>query len=106
MLKVFPSLSAAKITHSWSGNVCFSYDRMTHIGQLACGSYYSTCYNGNGISMATYMGHRVAEMMLGVPGSDRGIANTNFPGIPLYSGRPWFLPIVGSWYKLCDGIGI
>ena len=102
MTHTFPSLKDAKITHSWLGNVCFSYDFVTHVGRMEDGVYYSSCYNGNGVSMATYMGHRAAEMLLGVPGHDRGVVNTHFPRILFYNGNPWFLPLVGNWYRFLD----
>ena len=28
----------------------------------------------------------------------------DFPDHPLYSGNPWFLPLVGTWYRLRDKI--
>lgn len=102
MLHTFPSLKGARITHSWLGNVCFAYDFVTHLGRLDDGVYYSSCYNGNGVSMATYMGHRAAEMVMSVPGHDRGVVNTHFPRLWFYDGHPWFLPIVGNWYRLLD----
>lgn len=102
MLHTFPSLKDARITHSWLGNVCFAYDFVTHLGRMEDGVHYSSCYNGNGVSMATYMGHRAAEMMMGVPGHDRGVVNTHFPRLWFYNGNPWFLPMIGNWYRFLD----
>jgi len=102
MEHTFPSLKGVGITHSWFGNVCFAYDFVSHVGRLKEGVYYSSCCNGNGISMATYLGHRTAEMMLGVLGHDRGVVNTHFPRLYFYDGHPWFLPMVGSWYRFLD----
>ncbi|WP_151718433.1 NAD(P)/FAD-dependent oxidoreductase [Gemmobacter serpentinus] len=102
MAHTFPSLARAEISHSWLGNVSFAMDFCTHLGRMPDGAFYSSCYNGNGISMATYMGHRIAEAMLGRSGHDRGVMNTRFPALPAYDGRPWFLPMVGSWYRFQD----
>lgn len=102
MAHTFPSLAGAEISHAWLGNVSFAMDFCTHLGRMPNGAYYSSCYNGNGISMATYMGHRIAEAMLGRPGHDRGVMHTRFPALPAYDGRPWFLPLVGSWYRFQD----
>ena len=102
MLHTFPSLDKAKITHSWFGNVCFAYDFCSHAGQMEDGIHYTSCCNGGGISMMTYLGHRSAEMMLDVPGHDRGIVNSTFPRIYFYNGHPWFLPMVGSYYRFLD----
>ncbi len=102
MTHTFPSLKDAKITHSWFGNVCFAYDFVSHVGRMDDGIYYSSCCNGNGISMATYLGHRSALMMLNRPGHDTGVVNTKFPRLYFYDGHPWFLPIVGTWYRFLD----
>lgn len=102
MIHTFPSLKDAAITHSWFGNVCFAYDFVSHVGRMDDGIYYSSCCNGNGISMATYLGHRSAQMILDTPGHDTGVVNTKFPRLYFYDGHPWFLPMVGSWYRFLD----
>jgi glycine/D-amino acid oxidase-like deaminating enzyme len=102
MLHTFPSLEKAQISHSWFGNVCFAYDFCSHVGRMQDGIHYISCCNGGGISMMTYLGHRCAEMMLGVPGHDRGIVNSHFPRLYFYNGHPWFLPMVGSYYRFLD----
>lgn len=102
MLHTFPSLEKARISHSWFGNVCFAYDFCSHVGRMEDGIHYVSCCNGGGISMMTYLGHRSAEMMLNVPGHDRGIVNSHFPRIYFYNGHPWFLPMVGSYYRFLD----
>lgn len=102
MLEVFPGLKDVAITHSWSGYVAFSGDFLPHFGQFN-GIYYAAPYNGSGVAMSTYMGHRLALSLLGIsePGSSLdGIAhNKPFPG---YAGNPWFLPVVGQYYKMRD----
>ncbi|WP_438755129.1 NAD(P)/FAD-dependent oxidoreductase [Pararhizobium sp. O133] len=102
MLHTFPSLERAKITHSWFGNVCFAYDFCSHVGRMPDGTYYTSCCNGGGISMMTYLGHRSAEMLLGMPGHDRGVVNSHFPRLYFYNGHPWFLPMVGTYYRFLD----
>lgn len=102
MEQTFPELKGVTVSHSWSGNVSFAYDFTSHVGQMPDGLHYSSCYNGNGISMATYMGHRAAELILGHEGADRGIVNTHFPQLYFYNGHPWFLPVVGGWYRFQD----
>lgn len=102
MLHTFPSLENARITHSWFGNVCFAYDFCSHVGKMPDGTYYTSCCNGGGISMMTYLGHRSAEMLLGLPGHDRGVVNTHFPRLYFYNGHPWFLPMVGTYYRFLD----
>ena len=102
MLHTFPSLERAAISHSWFGNVCFAYDFCSHAGRMEDGVHYISCCNGGGISMMTYLGHRSAEMMLELPGHDRGIVNSHFPRLYFYNGHPWFLPVVGTFYRALD----
>lgn len=102
MLHTFPSLETAKITHSWFGNVCFAYDFCSHVGTLPDGAHYISCCNGGGISMMTWLGHRAAQMLMDLPDHDRGVVNTHFPKLLMYNGHPWFLPMVGSYYRLLD----
>lgn len=102
MAHTFPSMAKADITHSWLGNVAFALDFATHAGRTPQGEFYSSCYNGNGVSMASYMGHRIAEAMLGRADAGRGVMDTPFPRLYGYNGNPWFLPIVGNWYRFLD----
>lgn len=102
MESTFPETSGVGISHGWHGNVCFAYDFCSHGGRMADGIYYVSCCNGGGISNQTWLGNRIAEHMLGREGSDRGVIGSHFPRIPLYNGNPWFLPMVGGWYRLLD----
>lgn len=102
MVDVFPGLADVEVTHSWSGYVAFSGDFLPHFGQFN-GIYYAAPYNGSGVAMSTYMGHRLALRLLGMsePGDsmDAIAHHKPFPG---YGGNPWFLPIVGQYYKMRD----
>lgn len=102
MEHTFPETRGVKLSHGWLGNVCFAYDFCSHGGRMEDGIYYLSCCNGGGISNQTYLGHRVAEYMLGVPNSDRGTIGSHFPRIYFYNGNPWFLPLVGTWYRFQD----
>jgi glycine/D-amino acid oxidase-like deaminating enzyme len=102
MVEVFPALRNVEIEYAWSGNVAFTRDQLPHAGQMN-GIRYSMGCCGHGVGMSTYLGHVMAESMLGRP--DRNpFGGLPFPAIPLYSGRPWFLPLAGAWYKLRDWI--
>lgn len=100
MLDVFPELAANRVEYAWSGNVCFTRDLLPRAGCLD-GLYYAMGYGGHGVAMATYLGDVVADSILGKP--DRNpFRDLPFPAIPLYDGQPWFLPLVGMWYKVAD----
>jgi glycine/D-amino acid oxidase-like deaminating enzyme len=100
MIAVFPELSGVSIEFAWGGNVAFTRDELPHAGRLD-GSYYAGGYCGHGIAMATYLGELVARRIAGEP-IDSPFMDDHFPAIPFYNGRPWFLPIVGLYYRLRD----
>ena len=100
MRSVFPQLAAVPVEYSWSGNVGFTFDQLPHAGRLD-GVYYALGYCGHGVAQASYLGARVAEAIAGrddlAPFSE-----IPFPAIPFYRGRPWFLPLVGEYFRWVD----
>lgn len=103
MTGVWPELAETKITHSWTGNVAFTFDMVPHMG-VHDGVHYALGCQGSGVAMASYLGHQVALKILGQTNRPVAFDGLPFPTRPFYSGNPWFLPIVGSWYRLSDTI--
>lgn len=99
MTGVFPQLAGVRVEYVWGGTVDFSFDRMIHAGQMD-GVFYSAGYCGHGVQMATYMGRCMAEVMDGHP--EANPFDSPFPPIPLYDGRPWFMPLIGAYYRMLD----
>jgi glycine/D-amino acid oxidase-like deaminating enzyme len=98
--RVFPQVAGIAIDYAWGGSVAFTRDQMPRAGMLD-GTYYAGGYCGHGIAMATYLGEQIARRMAGEPIQDP-LFDDQFPAIPLYSGNPWFLPLVGAYYKVRD----
>ncbi|MGH7084667.1 MAG: NAD(P)/FAD-dependent oxidoreductase, partial [Acetobacteraceae bacterium] len=90
-----------RITHAWTGNVAFTFDALPHMG-TANGMHYCLGCNGSGIAMMTYLGSETARKI--ASGANRGsaFAQEQFPDFPLYRGNPWFLPLIGAWFRLRD----
>ncbi|MBI1776374.1 MAG: FAD-binding oxidoreductase [Proteobacteria bacterium] len=103
MLGVFPQLAGTRISHAWNGNVAFTFDMLPHMG-IAEGMHYCMGCNGSGVVMNTHLGHQVALKILGTSNQASAFDGLKFPSNLLYRGRPWFLPLVGSWYRLRDRI--
>jgi glycine/D-amino acid oxidase-like deaminating enzyme len=101
MVQTFPELAGVRITHAWTGNVAFTFDGLPHIG-VQDGVHYAAGCQGSGVAMATWLGHNVALKMAGAANERFALDGLPFPTMPTYDGRPWFLPIVGSWYRLRD----
>jgi glycine/D-amino acid oxidase-like deaminating enzyme len=100
MVHVFPQLAGVDIEYAWSGNVAFTRDEMPRAGRLD-GLYYAGGYCGHGIAMATYLGDQIARRLAGEP-IVNPLFDDRFAAIPLYSGTPWFLPLVGAYYQVKD----
>jgi hypothetical protein len=80
--------------------VGFTFDRMPHVGRIG-GVSYAMGYCGTGVAMSTYLGTRVADWLGGA--APPALQRLRFPLVPApYEGRPWFLPVVGEWYRLQD----
>jgi glycine/D-amino acid oxidase-like deaminating enzyme len=103
MTAVFPSLREARITRAWTGNVAFTFDRVPHIGEHD-GIHYAGGCQGSGVAMASWLGHQVALKIAGAANAPFALDGLRFPTMPLYAGKPWFLPAVGTFYRLRDRI--
>jgi glycine/D-amino acid oxidase-like deaminating enzyme len=101
VIGVFPELSDVKVTHAWRGFVAFSRDMLPHLGRHD-GLHYALGYNGSGVAMAPYLGHKIALQVLGRPEGRSPFDATPFPTIPFYTGRPWFLPALELAYRWRD----
>ena len=100
LVKIFPELAAKAIEYAWGGNVAFTRDQMPRAGKLD-GMYFAGGYCGHGIAMATYLGELVARRMAGEP-IEHPLFDDLFAPIPFYNGRPWFLPLIGAYYRFRD----
>lgn len=103
MAYFFPELADVRIDYCWGGMVDMTSDRLPRAGEKD-GVFYSMGYSGHGTHMATYMGGVMAEVLDG-----RADLNPwrdfDWPAIPGYFGKPWFLPFVGAYYKYKDMVG-
>ena len=100
MSSIFPELARTPVEYAWSGHVAFTRDQMPHAGRLD-DMFYAGGYCGHGIAMATYLGGLIARRIAGEP-LESPFFDDHFAAIPLYYGRPWFLPAVGLYYRLLD----
>jgi glycine/D-amino acid oxidase-like deaminating enzyme len=104
MIDVYPQLRDTKVEYVWGGTLDFCFDIMPHAGQID-GIYFALGYAGHGVAMATYQGQKMAEWIAeGKTGNP--FAEIPFPGAPLglYTGKPWFLPFAGAYYKMLDWV--
>jgi glycine/D-amino acid oxidase-like deaminating enzyme len=100
LVKVFPELAGTRVEYAWSGAVAFTRDQMPRAGRLN-GLWFAGGYAGHGIALATHLGSLVARRIAGEP-IEHPLFDDRWAPIPLYRGRPWFLPLAGAYYTLLD----
>ncbi len=101
MCEVWPQLAPFRISHGWKGYVGFTFDFLPHMGDQD-GIHYAAGCQGSGVTTMTYLGHQIALKILGRQDRPCGFDGARFPTLPTYTGRPWFLPAVGGYYRLRD----
>lgn len=101
MVRIFPELASSRISHSWNGTVAYSFDELAHTGTHD-GVHYALGYCGSGVSMASYLGMRVGQRVLGKAEGATAFDDLPFPTRPFYRGRPWFLPAIVAGYRWLD----
>jgi glycine/D-amino acid oxidase-like deaminating enzyme len=97
---MFPMLASARIDYCWGGLVDMSADRLPHAGQHD-GIYFSMGYSGHGTQMSTHMGQAMADVLDGHEGQNPW-GESEWSAIPGHTGKPWFLPLVGTYYRIKD----
>ncbi|WP_020651445.1 NAD(P)/FAD-dependent oxidoreductase [Massilia niastensis] len=100
MTEFFPQLEQTRIDYCWGGLVDMTADRLPRAGRHE-GMFYSLGYSGHGVQMSVHMGQLMAEIMAGRTDLNPW-RDLDWPSIPGYFGKAWFLPLVGAYYKLQD----
>lgn len=100
LAQLFPQIAGARIDYCWGGLVDITADRLPRAGQHD-GIFFSMGYSGHGTQMSTHMGQVMADVMNG-----NAMANPwrdfDWPAIPGHTGKPWFLPLVGAYFRIKD----
>ena len=58
-------------------------------------------YSGHGAQLSTLIGGVLADSAMGRIDSNP-IGGMDWNAVPLHTGKPWFLPMVGTCYRLKD----
>jgi len=102
MERIFPQLKGIDIDYCWGGLVDMTADRYPRAG-FHDGLWYAMGYSGHGAQLSTHLGMMVADAILGR--ADRNpMRDYPWPAVPGHFGKPWFLPLVGMYYKMLDRI--
>ncbi len=106
LVEMFPQMSALRVTNAWSGYMAFTFDFMPKIGTHDGIHYAIGCNAGCGIVMMSWLGRQVGRKLLGSAPEASAFEGLKFKTQPFYSGKPWFLPIIGNWWRLRDWIEV
>ncbi len=101
LVHLVPSLAGTRISHAWKGNVAFAFDYLPHVGQNE-GVHYALACNGSGVVTMTHLGREAAQQILGRANRVSAFSRLPFPTMPGYGGHPWFMPLIGGFYRLRD----
>ncbi len=101
LVRIFPELAQARISHSWFGFIGYTFDELMHIGSRE-GIHYAMGYCGSGVGMANYLGMRLGLRVLGREDGRTAFDDVPFQTRPLYTGNPWFLAPAVSYYRWRD----
>ncbi len=100
MENIFPQLKGIDIDYCWGGLVDMTADRYPRAG-FHDGLWYAMGYSGHGAQLSTHLGMTIADAILGK--ADRNpMRDYPWPAVPGHFGKPWFLPLVGQYYKMLD----
>ncbi|MCF1471909.1 FAD-binding oxidoreductase [Agrobacterium vitis] len=97
---IFPQLAKVEIDYCWGGLVDMTKDRYPRAGYQD-GVWYAMGYSGHGAQLSTHLGMIMADTIMGKPDANP-LKGLDWPAVPGHFGKPWFLPLVGMYYKILD----
>lgn len=107
MLRVFPQLGSVPVAHAWGGTLGITMSRMPHVRRIGEAGLAAAGFSGRGVVLAPYMGHALAEAVLGrtaVFDLFAALPAAPFPGGPGL--RASLLAAGMAYYRLRDGLGL
>jgi glycine/D-amino acid oxidase-like deaminating enzyme len=96
----FPQLGDVRLDWCWGGLVDITEDKLPRAGEHE-GLFYAMGLSGHGAQMSVHLGQQMARVMAGDAAANplRGLA---WPAIAFNYGTPWFLPLVGAYFRMKD----
>ncbi|WP_296741169.1 FAD-binding oxidoreductase [Mesorhizobium sp.] len=102
LLSMFPQLKDVAIDYCWGGLVGCTPDRLPRAGK-ADDVIFGMGYSGHGAQMSTLIGSALADIAMGRTDTNP-LEGLPLQSVPLHTGKPWFLPIVGAYYRFKDAL--
>jgi glycine/D-amino acid oxidase-like deaminating enzyme len=101
LIDIFPELDDVKIERSWAGYVAFNRDDTPRLFEKD-GVIYACGYCGSGVVWARWLGEKAAYKILGSPEAKTVFEGPPPAAVPMYWGKPWFIPFAIGWYGVQD----
>lgn len=105
IVRLFPQLEGARITHYWTGRTGFTSNRMPHIGTRD-GIHFALGFNGAGVAMGTYIGHCIASRLIGGTECGSVFGEGKFAPVPFGASGSRFVPLLSTLATLKRGLEI
>jgi len=106
MLKVYPGLAGAAITHAWGGTLGVTMNRLPYVRELEPGVRVAAGYSGQGVMLAPYVGALLGRASLGDAAGVDLLARLPCPPFPGGRLLRWPALVAGmSWFALRDRFG-
>lgn len=105
LVEIFPQLRGVGLSHSWYGNVAMHRDLLPRIFERD-GITYATGFCGSGVVWAPWIGTRAAHKLLGDRDKTSAFDFRPPPAVPLYAGKPYFMPPLIHAYRVLDRIAL
>lgn len=96
----FPALRSVRVSHCWGGRFAVTGDWLPHIG-VEEGVHYVLGCCGTGVPMSTWLGHKVAQKILGEDEAATAF-DRPLPGIRFSAARNLLLPLAVRAYAVRD----
>ena len=101
LVQFIPDFRDVGFTHCWDGWMGFTFDKMPHYG-VHDGIHYALGFGGVGITMGSWLGHRLGRRILGDDIAPTPIDELSFPTRPLYYGQHWPVALMTAWINVMD----
>ena len=101
LCRLLPQMTGTKVSHSWLGLVGYTFDTLPHLGKHD-GVHYVMGFCGSGVGMASYLGMRLGQQVIGLRSGVTAFDDRDFPSRPYYFGNPWFLNPAVFFYRQMD----
>ena len=103
LMAVFPQLAGVRFDYCWGGLVDITEDRLPRAGEHD-GLFYGMGLSGHGAQMSVHLGQQMARVM-GGEAEANPFRKLPWRALPFNWGTPWFLPLVGAYYRYKDRVG-